>query len=47
MTYKTGVVVLLTLLPMALGTIIHLHPIPGIFLVSGDISPPDIDTVPG
>jgi hypothetical protein len=45
MTYQTGVVVLFSSLDMALSAVIHLHPIPGIPLVSGDISPPDIDTV--
>jgi len=47
MTYKTGVVVFLSLLRMALSAIIHLHLIPCVSLVSGNVSPPDVDTISG
>ncbi len=47
MTYKTGVVVFLSLLLMARCTIIHLHPVPGIFAVTSDISSPNIDAILG
>lgn len=47
MTYETGVVVFLSLLLMARCTIIHLHPVPGIFAVTSDISSPNIDAILG
>jgi len=46
MTYKTGVVIFLSFLPVTLSAIVHLHPIPCFSLVSGNTSPPDIDTIP-
>ena len=47
MTDKTGVVMFLSLFFMAIGTIIHLHSIPGISLETGDIPAPDINTIGG
>ena len=45
MAHKTGVILRFGLSGVALGTIIHLHPIPGISLIPRDISPPNINTV--
>jgi hypothetical protein len=46
MAYKAGVVTFLAPFLVAIGAIIHLHAVPWILLVSQDVSPPDINTVP-
>ena len=43
--HKAGIVLFEALLGMTLGTIIHLHAIPGIHLVTGDIPSPDVDAI--
>ena len=53
MAHKTGVILGLNTgdatghLLMTLGTIVHLHPIPGVFLEPGDAFPPNISTISG
>lgn len=45
MTDKTGVVLRWRIFRVALRAVVHLHAIPGIDLISGDISSPDIDAI--
>jgi len=47
MTDKAGVVLLNARLYMTIGTVIHLHAVPWIGLIPGNISTPDVDTVTG
>ena len=46
MAHKAGVVTFLAPFLVAIGAIIHLHAVPWIFLVSQDVSSPDINAVP-
>ncbi len=44
---KAGIVLLIARLCMTIGTVIHLHAVPGIALIPRNISTPDVDTVAG
>ena len=46
MADKAGVVLFVSLYGMTLGTVIHFHTVPGIFLIPPDMFSPYIDAVP-
>jgi hypothetical protein len=47
MADKTGIIFLEIVFGMTFSAIIHLHPIPCICFIPGNISSPDVDAVPG